>query len=282
MSESKVSRRGERYLDLRGGRLRVFEEGPTGRRPLLLIHGFAGSLDVWDPMIEYLVREHPLVRVDLPGHGCSDEPVEDAAFSIAAQAAVVAEAMEELGLRDVIAVGHSAGGDVVTALIESHTSMIRGAVFLGTAPDLSFVHVAPTARLLRLPMIGPLLWRATSDAMVEAGLSRTMAPNGPAVPPVFVSSLRSMTYRSYVLGIRNLERYKNQRSLTSRLSNSPVPLLVMFGGQDQWVDPRAAESWATNTRARIEILDRIGHTHMAEAPEQTARLITEFAKSVVG
>lgn len=266
-----------RLLDLPMGRMQICENGvETGAPPLLLIHGFAGSLRVWDPMVEDLASDRRVVRVDLLGHGGSDKPA--SGYAIVAQANAVCAALDHLRIDRVLAVGHSGGGDVVVAMMEHHRARLAGVVLLGTAPDLSFVHLAFTARLISMPLLGGLLWRSMSDEMIRGGLAKTFAPSFLSVPDSYVAALRQMTHRSHVQGRAELERYKTQRDLPSRARDAGVPLMVVFGDQDKWVDSRAADRWASAANAQIEILSGVGHTPMAEAPGATAALIVDFAR----
>jgi 3-oxoadipate enol-lactonase len=43
-------------------------------RPLLLIHGWCGRLEHWEPQARSLRRDHRVIRVDLRGHGRSEAP----------------------------------------------------------------------------------------------------------------------------------------------------------------------------------------------------------------
>jgi pimeloyl-ACP methyl ester carboxylesterase len=268
-----------RLVDLPMGRLQIREDGTdNGLLPLLLIHGFAGSLRVWDPMIAELSRHRRVLRVDLLGHGGSDKP--SSGYAIPAQAEAVYAVLDHLGIDRVLAVAHSGGGDVVVAMMESQPARVAGVVLLGTAPDVSFVHLAFAARLVAVPLLGRLLWSVMTDGMIRDGLARTFAPSFPSVPDRFVSDVRRMTHRSHVQGRAELERYKRRRDLPSRIAHARVPLLAVFGDRDQWVDPRAADRWSKIPGAQIEILRGVGHTPMAEAPGPIAEIIVVFARRV--
>ena len=45
-------------------------EGP----PLVLLHGFTGSIATWRSHLDMLAGQFSIVAVDLPGHGASDAP----------------------------------------------------------------------------------------------------------------------------------------------------------------------------------------------------------------
>lgn len=48
--------------------------------PLLLIHGMGVSFSIWDNLIPQLSPYYKLIMIELPGHGHSPEPPEDASY----------------------------------------------------------------------------------------------------------------------------------------------------------------------------------------------------------
>jgi pimeloyl-ACP methyl ester carboxylesterase len=263
------------HVDVPTGRILVQDEGPhTADPPLLLVHAFASSLRSWDPVMPALARERRVVRLDLLGHGGSDKPA--GGYAMAAQAAAVVAVLDALGIDRVVAVGHSGGGDVVVALIEQHRARVAAAVLVGTPPNLSFVALPLTARAFSVPLLGALLWRTVTDGMVRDGLARTFAPGfraDDATYAVAVGDLRRMTHRSYVRARAAVEGYRTDRDLTDRIGGSGVPLLIVFGDEDQWVDPRAADAWRALPATDVEVLRGVGHSPLAEAPHATAALL---------
>ena len=88
----------------------VHGDGP----PMILVHGIAESARTWDPLIEDLARAHRLLVPDLRGHGRSGSRDPYALPTFAADVNAVAT-NEGVDGPDVILVGHSLGGTVVTA-----------------------------------------------------------------------------------------------------------------------------------------------------------------------
>jgi pimeloyl-ACP methyl ester carboxylesterase len=68
----------DRYLDHLGARLRWRVEGGSGPgaggAPVVLVHGWALSLDYWDLVAPLLAEHHPLLRYDRRGFGLSTGP----------------------------------------------------------------------------------------------------------------------------------------------------------------------------------------------------------------
>ena len=90
---AEVTIEGGRILELPGGAVQVFEEGPTagaaaGAAPIVLLHCYSCSLHWWDKLAPLLAEEHRVIRIDLLGHGGSEKPAGD--YEIPEQAALVA------------------------------------------------------------------------------------------------------------------------------------------------------------------------------------------------
>ena len=96
------------YKNIAGARVRYVDrgKGPT----VVLLHGFASSLDAWDPVIPELEKKHRVIALDLKGFGWTDRPPGD--YSPRAQADLVFRLMNELGARSASVVGHSWGASV--------------------------------------------------------------------------------------------------------------------------------------------------------------------------
>lgn len=105
--------------------------GSAGPAPtLLLVHGWGGDGD-WQPLPAELRHPGPVVVPDLRGHGRSHRPREH--NTPAAMAADLARLLRRRGGGPVVAVGHSMGGQVVTALAVTRPELVRAVVTLDPA-----------------------------------------------------------------------------------------------------------------------------------------------------
>ncbi len=102
------------------------------RTPLLLIHGLASNCRLWDgPARRLAERGHPVVALDLRGHGRSDAT--DDGYGIARVADDVVEVIDQLAAGDArwsrpIVVGQSWGGNIVVGAAARHGSRLAGVV----------------------------------------------------------------------------------------------------------------------------------------------------------
>ncbi|MGH2980380.1 MAG: alpha/beta fold hydrolase [Solirubrobacterales bacterium] len=262
-----------RIVDLPGGDLQVREDGPSDAQALVLLHGFASSIHWWDRMTPALAHDHRVIRFDLLGHGGSEKPQEG--YGMESQARLVAGALDRLGVRRAAIVGHSMGGSVATALAEERPTLVESVVILDSPSSSGDAQLPLTARLGFVPVLGQAIKRIVPDGMIRNGLESAFA-DGFEVPDRFVEDFREMTYTSYDDSHRGSDDYSKESGLAERLADDSVPLLVIFGSDDELVDPESAQGYRRVPGARIVVLDGVGHSPHVERPAATARLIENF------
>lgn len=99
-------------------------QGRTGV-PFVLVHGLASNARLWDGVADRLTRlGHPVVTVDLRGHGRSSKP--DTGYDLPTVAGDLVRLLAELRVERPVVVGQSWGGNVVLELAVRDPSAIRG------------------------------------------------------------------------------------------------------------------------------------------------------------
>jgi len=268
---------GARILHLPGGDMQILEMGPRHASPIVLLHCFACSLAWWQRMMPLLARDHRVIALDLRGFGGSEKP--SSGYSMADQAAFVAEALRRLGVRRATVVGHSLGGTVATALTEVPGGYVSRLVIVDQAPDERFATAIDFAEeLTTAPVIGEALWQVTPDFAVKEGLQVAFAP-GFEVPEGFVDGFDQMTYTSYASD-GNESAYLGEEPLNRRIEKSGIPLLAIFGAEDQIYEAEPALAvYAKVPGAQTALVSGAGHSPNVEKPQRTAALILEFDPS---
>jgi pimeloyl-ACP methyl ester carboxylesterase len=263
-----------RIVDQEGGALQVREDGPAGRSALVLLHGFAASMHWWQPAAQRLAGRFRVIRLDLLGHGGSQKP--KSGYSMENQARLVDTALAQAGIRRAVIVGHSLGGVVATALAERDPALVQRLVLVGTPPEEEAGELPFLARLGFVPVIGEAIRRVVPDGVVRDNLEHAFA-SGFDVPDQFVEDYRKMTYRSYDSSHHESGDFQEARPVDERLSAARKPLLVIFGREDDIVDPDSASDFRQVPGARVEYLPDAGHSPMYEKPDEVSRLIANFA-----
>src|SRR6201989_3251432 len=102
--------------------------------PLLLTHGYSSTSAMWQGQIEALSRQHKLILWDMRGHGQSDYPDDDAAYSEALTVGDMAALLDKVGAASAVVGGLSLGGYMSLAFYRAHPERVRALLIIDTGP----------------------------------------------------------------------------------------------------------------------------------------------------
>ncbi len=170
---------------------------------------------------------------------------------------------------------------MATALAERHRELVARLVIVDQAPNDDDEYenegLPVTARLTFIPVIGPALWRVTPDFAIKDGLGAAFAP-GYDVPDAFVDDFRHQTYTSYDEAAAAETDYVDEESLDDRIRAAGVPLMAIFGAEEQIYEPeKALAAYAAVPGAQTALVQGAGHSPNVEKPARTAALVLGFA-----
>jgi pimeloyl-ACP methyl ester carboxylesterase len=276
--------KGTHLVDTSTGRLQVLDQGDPKGSPIVLLHCATCSMDWWDNLAPLLEQDHRVIRIDLLGMGGSDKP--GSGYSMDDQASAVAEALAKLHVVGATVVGHSLGGSVAVAVAEQSPQLASRIVIVDQSPDDGFEHESLGEHLSMWPVIGQAVARLVQVApasTVRAEYDQAFAPgynisSGFDNPDQPVDDLRAMTYTALKDTLDAEEDYVHQIPLDKRLEALHVPLLVIFGAEDQIYDPQAAIArYRQVPGAQTHLIPGAGHSPNVEKPNLVAPLILAFA-----
>ena len=256
-----------RHIDAGGFRLRVHSWHPpeARTRPVLALHGFGTDgyrtfRHLADPLTRHGVSLHAL---DLLGFGGSDKP-DPYEYSLRRYAALHRAALDALGLRQPVLMGHSMGAKIAAVTAALHPDAVSGLVLLNAGG------FSRAGRLL--PFVGGLgltQWLFRQNWFFHRLLPRT--PLG----PVFASA----TSRAEYVRLRHSHAALDldATGLRRLLPTFPGPVLILWGAADTLLPPSVARrTAATFANAHLHLLPDAGHAPMKDQPEATAAAITRF------
>ena len=106
------------------------QQGPV----LLLTHGYSATSEMWKGQIDAFSKHHRLVLWDMRGHGQSDYPPDDAAYSEALTVGDMAALLDEVGAKRGIIGGLSLGGYMSLAFYRTHPERTSALLIIDTGP----------------------------------------------------------------------------------------------------------------------------------------------------
>jgi pimeloyl-ACP methyl ester carboxylesterase len=102
--------------------------------PILLTHGFAATSRMWRGQTEAFSPRHQVITWDMRGHGRSDSPDDEAAYSVEETLADMAILLDVLDHERAIIGGHSLGGYMSMAFAMRHPERVRALLLIDTGP----------------------------------------------------------------------------------------------------------------------------------------------------
>ena len=242
--------------------------------PILFIHGFCETKELWTDFERILANTNRIISVDLPGFGESERLIEDN-MSIEDLADSVLELLKALNLEEIVIVGHSLGGYVALAMIEKQLSICKGlCMFHSTA--FADTEEKKQNRDKTLDFIK----RQGVKSFILAFVPSLFFPNNRDRLVSEIESLQAIAMKTSEYTVNEITlAMRNRKDRTPVLESLSAPVLYIIGKNDLAI-PLAISEKQMNiaTDSRSLILDNTGHMGMYERRETTLNAIQRFVK----
>lgn len=251
--------------------------GDVAAPPIVMVLGLSHRLAHWGRLPELLAQRLRVITFDCRGMGASER--RDEAFSIADEAGDIAAVMDAADIERAIIYGRSRGGMLAQEFALRFPERTRALVLSGTS-HRGPASVGSTDAVNRSMNFTPDMTRE----QIFAGQNEAMAaPGWRARDPEAFGTLLAMDLeappRRFAV-VRQQESVANWSS-DGRLAAISCPTLVLCGTDDGMVPPENSRQIASQIpRARLELIPECGHLPMLEKPDEVARLVLDFARSL--
>lgn len=254
--------------------------GDSDNPAVVMLHGFLGNKNDWEPIAEPLSGEYYCIAVDLPGH--ADAPInEDDSFVTAAAGAL--EAIDDCGADTFSLLGYSMGGRLalymslqftmrVDALIlESASPGIRGDAERATRRDWD------DAKAKEIEACAGASLRPFVEAWYEQSLFESLRRD-PAFLDSTIASRCNHDAGRLAIAMRALGTGR-QDPLWDELPNHHVRTCAVVGALDKKYCDIAREMAAACSVMDVRTVEDAGHNVHLEAPEEFAAIVRAFLGS---
>lgn len=262
--------------------VRLYFEDRGEGRPVMLLHGFAGSTETMADVASALSRRHRVVSLDLIGHGRSDSPQVEEQCTMAAVVGQVRDAVETLGLVPVDLVGYSMGGRVALSIAVSHPGLLASVAVVGASAGIEdaverVARARCDARLADRIESNGIAWFA--DYWASLDLLRPASPRGERL----ASRVRGRLLQNDPAALGMLLKGLGTGAMPyigGRLASLHLPVLFAAGSEDERYI-RAAETLARLVSdARTVVVSTAGHRVPIDNPDGLAAAILSFLADV--
>jgi len=255
------------FIECEGVRLHYLDRGEKTAPVVVLFHGNGSLIQdlIISGLVDRLARRNRVLCFDRPGFGHSQRP-RARIWSATSQAALFVKALDQLGVRDPVVLGHSWGALVAIAIGLQDSYPVRGLV-------LASGYYFPTVRWDFWMMSGPAvpvlgdIMRYTvapviSWAILPALLRKMFAPcsvpgkfmdNFPAALTLRPKQLRAAAEESAFL-------IPEAARLQSRYPSIRCPIYIFHGAEDQLIEPEQARRLhKVLGRSNLHLVNDAGH-----------------------
>jgi pimeloyl-ACP methyl ester carboxylesterase len=242
-------------------------------RPVLLLHGWLGSWELWRATIEVLGREFRTYALDFFGFGGSGVSSGDteaqqrrlSSFTVPTYVEMVNQFMERLGIKKAPLIGHSMGGTVSLSMAIRHPEKVVKTCVIGSPINGSSLNLLLKAS--GNPTVASFFWLFGGKGLLTflQGYSYFMAKDGRAMSRMITKDVSRISVESFFQSIGTLRK----TDLRPELNKVLVPTLGMYGKRDIIVRPSENQTLKTGVpHAQIEWFPDAGHFIMMDSPER--------------
>jgi pimeloyl-ACP methyl ester carboxylesterase len=242
-------------------------------RPLLLLHGWINSWDVWRDAMLAVAGEnsHKVYALDFWGFGDSSKPSEApaSAFHIDSFVEMVRQFMDHMGIARAPIAGHSMGGTVALRFAIAYPEMVERVIVVGSPIDGTTLN--PFLKLAGYGWIAQIVWRFP---IIRAAIMRLLlARDSARVQRMISRDVQRTSLDSFFRSIGDLR----DTDLRPDLDRLHVPTLGIFGCQDNIVSPDNADLLSAGARhSYVTMMEQSRHFPMSDEPQHFVKTLTGF------
>ncbi|MDZ7904443.1 MAG: alpha/beta fold hydrolase BchO [Cypionkella sp.] len=262
--------------------VQIMGQPATQSPTLLLLHGAGGASHSFSRLVPLLADDFHLITLDLPGQGFTRLGTR-ARCALDDMAADIAALMAAQGWAPAAIIGHSAGAAIALRLAEiaAPKAVIGINAALGGFDGVAGWLFPVLARFLsRLPMV-PELFSKFAGTPHQVG--QLLASTGSSIDTLGAAQyLHLVRQPSHIAATLAMMAQWNLDGLLRRLPSLSLPCLLITASGDRAVPPKVSKTAAARMQnAQVADIPSFGHLVHEEAPEQVARLIHNFLRTVL-
>jgi pimeloyl-ACP methyl ester carboxylesterase len=252
--------------------------------PVILIHGFGGSMWQWEYQYHPLAQSHRVIIPDLIGSGLSDKPA--TIYSPEHLVQFFRDFMESLGIKHATLIGNSMGAGLAMAMALDHPKAVNRLVLISGFPAQVEASVAsPQYRQFLLHR--PPLWLATlGNQMAGRGTTERFLKEIVHQPELVSALVVERSFHNRQRGglmtplyslLDHIDTWEERYG--QRLGNITQPTLLLWGDHDRVFPLEVGKQVkALLPQAEWQVIPGSGHLPQWEQPQVVNPLILSFLK----
>ena len=247
----------------------IFSEDIGNGTPLVLVHGFLGSSDMWSPQIKFFKDNFRVIAPALPGFGKSNAI--DSCDSIKCMAKAILNLLEKKEIKNFNLLGHSMGGMIVQEMTKLAGKKILKLICYGTGPRGNipgrFETIDQSREKLKINGLEVTANRIAKTWFIDEDKAKYFYLCDEAGKQTSIEATdNGLIAMKNWNGVKNLKNIKNET-------------LIVWGNQDKAYNFNQVETLNNNIpNSDLKIVDGCSHNVHLEKPEEFNIIVEEFLK----
>ena len=247
----------------------IFSEDVGSGTPLVLVHGFLGSSDMWSPQIKFFKDNFRVIAPALPGFGKSNAI--DSCDSIKCMAKAILNLLEKKEIKNFNLLGHSMGGMIVQEMTKLVGEKILKLICYGTGPrgDIPgrFETIDQSREKLKINGLEVTANRIAKTWFIDEDKAKYFHLCNEAGKQTSIEATdNGLIAMKNWNGVENLKNIKNET-------------LIVWGNQDKAYNFNQVETLNNNIpNSELKIIDECSHNVHLEKPDKFNIIVEEFLK----
>ena len=235
--------------------------------PLVLIHGYLGSSEMWSLQKEYLSKYYRIIAPALPGFGESYKA--QSLDNINSIAKLILKCLDEKKINEFHLMGHSMGGMVIQEMVKISQNRVKKLICFATGPigDIPgrFETLDTTRERLKKDGLKKTLSRVPQKWFVEGSKAKYYYFCKNAVKNISIEAADSA-----LIAMKNWRGYEN-------LKNIKQDTLIIWGDKDASYNFDQVDVLKKNIpNSRLEIFKGCSHNVHLEESQKFNKTVKSF------
>jgi len=247
----------------------IFIDDNGNGTPLVLVHGFLGSSDMWFPQVSYFKEDFRVLVPALPGFGKSNNI--NPCDSIECMAKTVLRSLELKKIDKFNLLGHSMGGMIVQEMARLAGEKILKLICYGTGPIGNipgrFETIDQSREKLKINGLESTAYRIAKTWFIEKENAKYFYLCEEAVKQTSMDAAdNGLVAMKDWNGVDVLKNIKNKT-------------LIIWGDQDKAYNYNQVETLNNNIPdSEIRIVEGCSHNVHLEKPDEFNKIVVEFLR----
>jgi pimeloyl-ACP methyl ester carboxylesterase len=247
---------------------------------IFLMHGFGANTFSYREVTKPLSELGDVIAYDRPGFGLTERPSSwegENPYGSIGQDLILDELIETFASgRDVILVGHSAGGTLAAQYVVDNKDAVKGLILIspailttGGSPSwLNWIYSIP-----QLDHLGPLLVSSIASSGMDL-LDESWYNKDLITEEVKAGYREPLSVIGWEEGFWEFNRAPRSSDVKDRLDEITIPTLLITGDTDTVVATKDTEALATLIKgSELVVIPQSGHLAQEETPADTMKAI---------